>query len=59
MVMEAHRYEPTGFEMPSWGCVSFSNICVAGAMALSAGLCLDGIDFRQKCITDARAELLV
>lgn len=56
MVMEAHRYEPTSFEMPSRGSAGFCNACVAGAMALSVRLWLDGIDFGDKCLTGARAE---
>lgn len=59
MVREAYRYELTSFEMPSWGCVSFCNVCIAGAMALSVRLWRVGNDFGYKCIMDARAELLL
>lgn len=58
-VMEAYRYEAASFEMPSWGSVSSCDVSVVGAMALSVRLCLDGIDFGDKCMTDARAEPLV
>lgn len=57
--MEAYRYGLTSFEMSSWGSVSSCDESVAGAMALSARVCLDGIDFGGKCMMDARAERLV
>lgn len=58
-VMEAYRYGLTSFEMPSWGSVSSCDVSVAGAMALSARVCLGGTDFGAKCMIDARAEPLV
>lgn len=56
MVMEAFKYEPTSFEMLSWGSDSCCNVCVSGAMALTVRLGLDGINFRYSCIRDAKAE---
>lgn len=58
MVMEAYRYEPTSFEMPSQGSVSFCNLRVAGAMALRIRLWLDGNDVGRKCIMDALEPLV-
>lgn len=56
MVMEALRYEPTSFEMPSWGSDSCCNVCVSGAMEISVRLGLDGINFTYRCIKAAKAE---